>query len=224
MAKVTTLKFQIKGVDYSVNVNCTSTGEFTASLPFEVSRDLSLRQKLTANSLAELRSEFHNAINRYKEAETSKEYFIAIKYKASGRYAEDEGGRPLFGGYSNDYNFHNSFDTIQGVGFTFMVCIKQTKDSVVTWFATNIQGEGNTILHPELKFIEHPIDDYVKSTTLSSPEKWKKIPYSAEALRTLNHAQENIRKISHLLFLFIEQDESKMVAMLNNNKLLGDGN
>ena len=57
MAKVSDLKFDIKGVDYKVPVNCNYSGEFNANLPEEVAKALRVQKKLTAKTLHQLTSD-----------------------------------------------------------------------------------------------------------------------------------------------------------------------
>jgi hypothetical protein len=54
MSKITDFKFAIKGVDYKVNVNCTSSGLFTANIPKEVALALNIQEKLSFPTLNEL--------------------------------------------------------------------------------------------------------------------------------------------------------------------------
>ncbi len=79
MAKITTIKFQIKGIDYSVNVNVGVNGYFSARIPKEVAEALSLYEKLEQSTLYELEKKIKDAVERYKNAVTTQEIFILIK-------------------------------------------------------------------------------------------------------------------------------------------------
>lgn len=219
MAKVTDFKFEIKGVNHVVHVNCTSGGDFTANLPEDVASALHLDKQLRFTTLKALESEFYASIERYKKAETSQELFILIKYASSGAYSKKSDGTPLDSGYDAKYKLNVSSihsDSIGALGFEFKVCIKEIIDTIETWFDTRL---GKDHAHWDKEQQENP-DKYYKFNKMHRHEVWKKIPYSPEALQTLKNGEETIRKASEVLFNFIEQDEKMIELNLTNNKLL----
>ena len=117
MAKIKDLKFEIKGEQHTVHVNCTSGGEFTANIPKIVASALHLRDRLSAPTLKQLEKAFYDAINRYKQAETTQELFIFIRYGACGIYKQKKNGDYLFGDNRNNYNMRSHFDDLDAVGF-----------------------------------------------------------------------------------------------------------
>jgi hypothetical protein len=224
VAKITDLKFKLKGEDLSIPVNCNSGGQFTCNIPAQVSLALNIQSKLMETNLDTLRTKFYDAIERYRNAETKQELFILIRYASSGRYSEKENGYPLFGGYRHPYLLGggSSFNdnNLDGLGFEFEVAISETIDGVTNWFHAEIKDEGNALLFPELKFVEHDPSEYIKGSRFYHPENYKKIPFSNTALKTLKVAQEKIRQASEMLFNFIEQDEEQILLTLTSQKLL----
>lgn len=218
MARIKELNFELKGNKYSVAVKCSSKGEFSCELLPEIYTTLKLPVKLTSSSLNELTVKFYDALNRYKTAGTKQELFIAICYRASGTYTVDKKRMPLFTSQS-PYYMDSFYAKIDVLGFGFEVVIKETVDGVVQWYRTYVPKRGNTILNPEESLKEFAAEDYVKAG-LFYDKRHKKIPFSIEALRTLNVAQEKIRHASELLFHFIEQDEKGIELTLKNQKLL----
>lgn len=218
MAKVTDFKFQINGEDFKVNVNCTSSGEFTANIPEVVASALGIDDRFVKKTLEELRTEFFQALKKYKEAETKQELFIWIKYASSGNLNRYSDGSPLFGGYQHKYELQmNSWNYIDAVGLSFKVMIKETVDAVESWYNTR-QGKEYLNCNPEQQ--SNPEKYYKENQKTSLDKHWKAIPYSEPALQTLLSAREGLRKISELLFNFIEQDEKMIEQTLLKQKLL----
>lgn len=216
MAKIKDLKFEIKGEKFSVNVNCTSTGLFTANIPRFIADALHLSERLSASSLKELEKIFFDAINRYKTSETKEELFLAIKYGANGRYNRKSDGYPLFGQHGTKYYINMSFGEIDVLGFEFEVAIKETIDGKASWFEAKL---GKDFSHIQEKQHSEP-DKYHKNGKLYNLDKWKMIPFSEKALETLKIAEEKIRQASETLFNFIEQDEKVIEQKLTSQKLL----
>lgn len=215
MAKIKDLKFEIKGQPYTVHVNCTSSGEFTANIPTFVADALHLNNRLAKPNLRELEKTFFDAINQYKKAETTQELFLAIKYGACGRYnRRSDNDYPLFGN-GTKYEIRISFSEIDCLGFEFEVCIKETIDGKVNWFEAKL---GKDFSHIQKEHSE--LEKYHKSGSLYHLDKWKMIPFSDKALETLTNGQEKIRQMSEMLFNFIEQDEKVIEQRLTNTKLL----
>lgn len=217
MAKVSTIKFDFKGVASTINVNCTSGGEFNCNLPEEISEALRVSSKLTANTLSALEKSFFDALKKYKEAETKEELFILIAYFARGHYAQNKKGDILFGGYRHKYELQVNFSRPRNaLGLDFMVAIKQTIDKKDKWFAAKLGKDCSWIQEKEYS---QP-DVYHKQEEIHHPSEYKQIPFSPIALESLKTAEEKLRTASEMLFHFIEQDEEKILLTLTNQKLL----
>jgi len=214
MAKIKDLKFEIAGEQFSVPVNCTSKGEFTAKLPVKVSDALALRGEMSASSLKELESQFFSAVKRYKEAETKQDLFILIQYASCGSYKYDSKGFAMFSQHGNKYQLEQrSFNDIDALGFDFMVAIKETVDGVEKWYQARKPSDSHFDKDKDP-------NKYYKGRECYGLDKYKKIPFSEKALDTLTVGRERIRQISEMLFNFIEQDEKMIEQKLTNQKLL----
>lgn len=217
MAKIKVLKYEIAGVNYTSNVNVGVDGYFNTSLPSEVSTKLGIQSKLSYAKLNELENDFYAAIKRYCEAETTQLLFILIRYGASGRYnkaAEDSAKSVLF---YDKYGISGGFDSMDSLGFEFHVCMAETVDGHTNWYKTRL-GKDHAHWDKEQHY-DNP-EKYYKAEKFYHVEKFKKIPYTDASLATLKNARETIRKMSELLFNFIEQDEKAIEAALTNQKLL----
>jgi hypothetical protein len=225
MAKVSTIKCEVNGTLFNINVNCTSSGEFNANIPEFVATALRIKSKLTATTLRELETTFHAALKQYKQAETKEELFIAISYKARGRYAQkrdkDESGHTLnlfYTGNRGKYDLDVSFDRPKNaLGFDFSVVIKETIDQKVKWHKTQLGSKFSSWMDTE-RYAEP--DKYHKYGEFYYISEYKVIPFSEAALASLQNAQEKLRSISEMLFNFIEQDEEQILLALTNHKLL----
>ncbi len=217
MAKITTIKFQIKGIDYSVNVNVGVNGYFSARIPKEVAEALSLYEKLEQSTLYELEKKIKDAVERYKNAVTTQEIFILIKYQSRGFYAYRDNGFAMYAASGSPYQLSTGFgDNIDALGFQFKVCMKETVDGVENWFETRL---GSKFMTGSIE-LESP-NTYFKDDKCYHSENWKKIPFNEIALQTLTNARERIRAVSEMLLEFVKQDEEQILLTLTNQKLLG---
>ena len=173
MAKVSEIKFDIKGQNYKVNVNCNSSGQFNANIPKEVAEALRIRETLTATTLAALEKEFEDCLLKYKTAQVTQETFIIVAYQARGKYIERKDGGHLFFYNDDKYNISVSFHAISNaVGLDFEVAIKETIDGKERWFKAKLDDSGN----------------YTKGSseiTSSLLKRGKAIPFNKAALDTL---------------------------------------
>ena len=218
MAKITDISFDINGVPYKINVNCTSSGQFTAKLPKHVAEALRMDETLTAHTLTGLTSTFESSLKHYKTLQTTETLHILVSYHARGKYTYKKDGSVLFGQSERRYQIDISFSEISdAVGFDFMVAIKQVIDGKERWFRAYLGSD-----FPAFKEESYEPEKYHKSSPIypSRLERYKILPYSATALQTLETAQEKMRVLSESLFNFINQDEEVMFLTLNNQKLL----
>lgn len=215
MAKITTIKYQINGVNYSTNVNCGVDGYFSATLPEEVAAAFNINKSLSYSTLDLLQKSFDEEIKKYKNRVTNQELFILLRYGSSGRFADKEDGSSLFyDKYGVSLSMTNSQSDI--LLFDFKVCIKENIDGNINWFETQL---GHDFPFWEKEKTSIP-DKYFKHGKCYDENKYKKIPFTIAALNTLKTAQEKIRILSEGLFNFIEQDEEQILLTLTNQKLL----
>lgn len=217
MAKISTIKFPFKGVELSVNVNCTSSGQFNANLPDEVAEALRIDKKIKSATLSDLEKIFNDALKKYRESETKEELFILIAYHARGEFTKDSDGNYLFGGYSHKYDLKVNFDKPKNaIGLDFTVAIKQTVDNVPKWFKAKLGSDCSWL---QKKEYSQP-NVYHKQGEIYHVSEYKQIPFSEPALESLKNVSEKLRKASEILFHFIEQDEKQIEFILTKNKLL----
>lgn len=218
MAKVSDIKFEIKGTNYVVHVNCDSKGWFSANIPTVVSEALDIQSKIRANTFKLLEQDFHAAIDRYKKAETKQELLIAIKYLSAGRFCEYKDGSVFFNDNS-DYHLSISFEnnSTDAIAFHFELIIKETIDTVENLFHAK---KGKDFPHWDKEQNDNPEKYYKGQSFYAGHKEWKYIPFSQAAFDSLTNAQEKIRAVSELLFKFIKQDEKKIELLLTQNKLL----
>ena len=218
MAKVSTIKCEVNGTPYTINVNCNSSGQFSANIPEFVASALRINSKLSANTLTELEAKFYAALKQYKEAETKEELLIAISYKSRGAYNKNKEGEKLFydsrrGGYNLEVSFSKPDNAL---GFDFSVVIKETIDKKEEYYEARL---GSSFSWMDEEEYSQP-DKYHRWCKFYHVEEYKLIPFSETALQSLENAQEKIRSISEFLFNFIEQDEEQILLTLTNQKLL----
>lgn len=218
MAKVSELKFNLKDVDYKINVNCNSVGIFTVKLPFEVAEELKIHTKIEDTSLAGLNHKFKYAFDAYKNRQTVETLHILISFHAKGDYTYRKNGSVLFSQQNDRHTIKVSFSEIKNaVGLDFTVAIKQTIDGKEFWFKALLGKDFSHIC----KESNYP-DLYHKRETISNGVliRSKIIPFDQSALDTLLNAQEKFRQLSEVLYDFISQDEARILNQLNSQKLL----
>ncbi len=219
MAKIGEIKFDIKGVDYKVHVNCTSSGQFNANLPQEVADALRIDKKITSQTLSALEEDFAIKLKQYKESETKETLYILVSYSARGEYTRKKDDGYLFGDGSK-YNLKVNFNMPNNaLSLDFIVAIKETVDGKDKWFKAML---GKDFSHIKRKESSQP-DIYHRDDEINfyNLERYKKIPFNESALNTLQIAQEKLRMLSEMLFNFISQDEEQILLTLTNQKLLG---
>lgn len=217
MAKISEIKFDIKGEKFTVNTNCNSKGIFTAKIPQIVSEALNIHSELSSATHDDLCEKINKAIIKYKTAETTQELYIIIKYASYGGYNRKQGSD--LGVLHNDSRFkiHLSFNQESVLMFDFKVCVKETVDNSVNWFNTRL---GYDMAQPFDKRNEADPHKYYKYDKFGSVEGWIKIPYTEEAFINLSQAKEKIRMASETIFNFISKDESEISLILNSQKIL----
>lgn len=221
MAKITHFKFTIAGIDYKININCNSSGQFTGNLPDKVASALNLDKRIIGKTLDDIKVKFYNEMDRYKNAETVEDLFILIRYGARGQYMRKEKKEEgtLFGqhgsGYYLDLGF--GFDTVSALAFDFQVCIRETIDGEENWFKAK---KGKDFAHWDKEQQSNPDKWYKGGEFHYYNNSWKSIPFTEKAYITLKIGRESLRKISEMLFNFIEQDELQIEASLIAGRLL----
>ena len=164
---------------------------------------------LEAATVKEVEAAFYNALHRYKEAETTQEVFIGIRYQANGFYAPND-KRFSSGGFSGGN---------EQIGFDYKVLILETVDGVKTWYDTRL-GKNVPAWNDEEKKKYIP-EKYYKSGTFHSYRSFIMIPYSDESFEKLTLIRENLKKLSLALYGLVSQEPALIEASLKaKNPLL----
>jgi hypothetical protein len=202
MAKVSTLKFELKGINYEVPVNCGVSGIFKASLPKEVWLTLGIRNsELQFSKLSDLETEFFNHITRYREAKTTEVLLIKLRYKSKGIFCKTTEGYPLFL-RDKDFYLETQWDSVNNaIGFDFEVFFEVDTDGHKTRYKA---VKGKNLFIPD-KTID-PEKYYKDGRSIDTSTGWITIPYSDEAFNTLEIASRGLRNLSELLYNFISKD------------------
>jgi hypothetical protein len=214
MAKIKTLKLELKEKEYKINVNCTSAGVFTANIPREISEALGINSRVELSTLGELEREIYDVFHKYKTSTTTEELFLAIKYGALGTFNKKSDGYPLYGRDKKDkFGVDGSFMKNDNIlVFEYRVLLKLTVDGKVSWYNTNYGYEG---MHPK----EGEEKQYRKRSVTWSVDNYVLVSYSEEAKATLVEIEEVIRQASETLFNFVSLDEDKVQAFLESGNI-----
>lgn len=220
MAKVDTIKLNIDGTEHEYNVNVGKDGIFKVELHWEVAKKLGLQDsRIQFSKLDELRSFVIQAYKKYLDATNKEELLIWIGYKSNGYFKRNKEGGYLFGINHRDFDSHGFSGDFSRVEFDFGVIIRQTMSTGVVNYYSTEKGQGC------VNYGEGDLKDpntYYKRSSIYSV-KGKVIPYSEEALQTLEKAREGIRSISEILFNLVSSEEKQIEAVLRGGKLLGNG-
>lgn len=219
MAKVKTIKFDIDGKEYSYNVNVNKDGIFKCAIDYNISVKLGLEKSLFESSVLDnVVRPIETAHREYVTSSKSYSLHILIKYQASGIYSLEEfGTKKRF-----ESRFHSITDT-PAIHFDYEVLIKECigSDGQVIFYRSKMINEyvrenidkGNP---QNIKYID---DYYVGSQFYSNPEGVV-IPYSQEAINTLDKAKDGIKGISTVLYNVLSKDVLEVEQAMINNKLL----
>lgn len=207
MAKIKDIDYQLGGERKKTQVKCSSAGIFSVSLPSEVATALGLRAEITGGSLPEVETSFHKAIRKFREAKTTQDIFILIQFKARGLFFERADGTKLDSARNSPFYDDSSFAKVDNtMGFGFQVAIKENVAGNITWYkAGKNLSKG------------HQISDYKIAD-------YRVIPFTPQALASLEAGQENLRKLSEFLFDFVSQDEKLLEQKLTVGLFLNQSN
>ncbi len=96
MPKVKSIKFNVAGQDYDVNINVSAkTGMFTCRIPATAAALIGLPNEIKSKELAEVELTINRAVQKYKEATITFRKIIVVFRELGGDLAKAEDGRPL---------------------------------------------------------------------------------------------------------------------------------
>ena len=215
MAKIKKIELRLQGKDFVININCNSSGEFTANLPDEIAIALGLTKRQEASTLKRIEDVIYSSYKRYLNAETNHEFFIAIEYKARGVYTFRDGDLDfvLFPS-SSEYQMSGFSESIDAIGFEFKVLIKETVDGVSTYYEVRLDKDMS-MLNQEAEELKK-----YKAGRVHLRSHVKLIPYSETALNTLKDARNKLIAISAMLFNFPQKPTEEIESILTSGRLL----
>ena len=135
MPKVKSIKFNIAGQDYDVNINVSAkTGLFTCRIPATAAALIGLPNEINAKLLAEVEHTINLAVEKYKEATITYRKIIVVFLELGGDFANEEDGSPLL----NQPEYHKfrsgSFSTPANneLALGFKICVVKSIDGKET--------------------------------------------------------------------------------------------
>lgn len=207
MPKIKTKEYIIDGQVYPVNFNCSKTGVFSANIPFELAKKLSIdngrRQK---NNLSEIENEIDQAWRTYVEATKKLSLGIAVSFGASGKFIRNEDGYVLDGFGSRDKftidTFGNGFISL--IGFDYRVIIIEEFNGYRHLYQ-GVKWEGEGIPMSHRKFFGGYVDNHSLHGSINANETL--IEFSEEALINLEGIRSQLRKAVVFLHSIISSDD-----------------
>lgn len=218
MAKVGKIQFNFLGEDKEIPVNCNSSGKFSCNVPVEVAIDLRIDKELKGDTMIELKKAFFDALKLFTESTRKEELLLVVRYKACGGCNRNgENGYPLFATNGHaPYHLSVSFESISALALDYDVVIKESINGKVAYYNGR---QGKEFGFPSEEQKNNP-EKRFKHGNYYMRDGYKVIPYSPEAHATLKGATETIRKMSEMLFNFIEQEPAVIESQLKNHLLL----
>lgn len=207
MAKIDQLELNVNGSVHKININVGKSGVFSCQLPWDVAQTLGLQGGKFANyKLDELKRPILEKYHAFLESSKTETLHIFIVYRAAGKYKKKKDGQELFYAYRRDYVIDTWGTDLSQLCFYFKVYIKEEHSTgAVGWFTAESRDGGAT---------------WSKDRSIHKSPEGKGIPYSEEALATLEKASEGIRSISEILFNFIDQEPTAIAETLLGGNLL----
>jgi len=225
MAKIKTLRFTINGEERTADLKCDSKGLFSILLPKEISTAFNARQNIELAKMSEVESSFYDFLHRYKTAKTTTEMLIGIQYSACGSFSNDLSGCRMFDNRSK-FSLSISFDanSSSALRFGYKVFIKTITDGIATYDVArkgnanreiyipgqdykNREKEDETVWYSDGHFYDGGLKDFVI------------IPFSENAVATLESTKEALQRISIKLHEFVSKDTDEVIALLESGSI-----
>lgn len=220
MAKIKTTKYLIDGREIEVNFNCSSKGMFSASIPFEIRKNLGIEEgKLTGLELEDIEKIIQEAHEKYIKSKTVLKLKIGVTFGACGEFVKDINGefiRELLG-YGNEFlisSFGKSVDSM--IGFDYRVIIEEDRDGRISNFEAREIPENCEVL--KWKRVCGKYMDYNQIHSFDKSEKI--IEYTEAALVNLGEIQKQMRKAAMFIVSLITSDKLELMLNSGDMKLL----
>lgn len=223
MARIKTEIYEIDGHTIEVNFNCSKSGVFSTSLPFSMVEKLGIeRGKLESTSLSDIENTISKAFIAYKEANTSYNLKIAIKFGACGDFTklpDGEWNKMFMGGNDSPYILRNHFSEIGSViGLDYEVLIEENRDGRITYHHA-VPKDRLDIIRSWQKEVGNFVT--LESRRLSS--KVKLIDYSEFALQNLQSITVQLQKASAFLVDLVSSEEIELILNSGSLKVIEEG-
>ena len=218
MARIDTLKFEIDGETFTANVNVGKDGMFKTSIHWQVLKAIGLPSSACEprSSKDDLVIPIITAYHNYLESKREFSLFIAIEYKASRAFIYRKDGHAMFGHTNRTYYTDGFEKVLNKLHFGYKAYCKETSSiGSEIWREVEEIEEGC-----DNRFNKTVVDGHYLGSVVYSVDG-KLIPYSVQAMETLEKAKEGIRGISEILFDFVNQEPEKITQQLNTGNLLG---
>ena len=204
MARVKTVKFEFGGKECQFHINVGKDGVFKAHIPREVYAPLGLKSSvLSGKCLDDVDGVFHRALYEYNEAR--KEYTLAIFVRANlaGKY------KPR--GWSMNRSFSD-----EGIGLSWDLVFIEHKAGT---------SEEDDVYYPARKIgpspsgIRKQIDrghGYELGAALYGRPKGAMIPYSEQALKTLEDTDAVLIQLAESIANVLSLDKDELANVLSS--------
>lgn len=213
MPKVKSIKFNIAGQDYDVNINVSAkTGLFTCRIPATAAALIGLPNEINAKLLAEVEHTINLAVEKYKEATITYRKIIVVFLELGGDFANEEDGSPLL----NQPEYHKfrsgSFSTPANneLALGFKICVVKSIDGKETVYNTC------SVTQQTAEYVNetNSYDGLFLKGIASSLNRGVVIPYTPEAYQTLCDIKAQVKRAANFLFRMLSMDADKVAAML----------
>lgn len=214
MAKVKELKFEIDGVEHSCNVNVNKDGFFKVVLPLAIAEKLGIDSRLESMKLQDIEKIIFPAVSQYRESSKIHSLHIVVRYGASGVYSFEDIS-------NNRFRISRMHDDIPSVGLTYDIVIKEliSTSGVVNWFHSFKLHENLLKKIEEGANIRH-VQGYEFGRSIYREPSGVIVPYSKEAVETLDKAIEGIKGISGIIYNVVSKSPEQVEKALITSKLL----
>ncbi len=220
MAKIKCLKYEFDGRIIEVNINCSSSGMFTANLNREIQDKLGLGGRITSSNLNELQDTIKDAFIAYKDAKTSYKLMIAISFGACGeltKRASGEENEKFFQQRHNPYKLNMPFSSVRSaIGLDYRVVVEENRDGRINYYRAMPKSED------VFKYLSdvQTIGDYYIGATVHIDSIEKIIEFNESAIKKLDSIIAQFRKASEFLIDLITNDNLEMILANVNLNLL----
>ncbi|WP_407479925.1 hypothetical protein [Elizabethkingia anophelis] len=213
MAKVETLTFKIGSEEFSSNINVGKSGIFTIRLNWQVAEALGFKNNyMESSKLSDLRQPIMSKYLEYVQSETQKDAFIEIVFKANGYYSDNQ--------WDNQFKLSTFSDYNNVIQFKYRLFIREKRNENSTWFDAKELGNFTENTLNSFRGSSNVVCGLLKGGMRISKPSGVLIPYSANAVETLENTKQSFKKLSEIIYSFLTQSPEQIEQSLTAGKLL----